>query len=115
IHALQADGEVAGMGLEVTGEVLVRLDLQPRIVSPWPIVETPEHFAVLTAAPTLDEAADLAVDAARDLLMEQLGVSDADALMLQSMLCDLRVNQIVDPLKGARVCIPKSLLAGLRF
>lgn len=115
IHARQADGEVAGMGIEVTGEVLARLDLQPRILSPWPIVETPEHFAVLTAARTLDEAADLAVDAARDLLMDQLGVSDADALMLQSMLCDLRVNQIVDPLKGARVCLPKSLLTELKF
>ncbi|MEN6403811.1 MAG: acetamidase/formamidase family protein [Armatimonadia bacterium] len=110
IHALQADGEVSGMGIEVAGEVLVRLDLLPRIVSPWPVVEQAGHFAVLTAASTLDEAADLAVAAARDLLRNQLGVDDAEALMLQGMLCDLRVNQIVDPLKGARVCIPKSLL-----
>jgi amidase len=115
IHALQADGEVAGMGIEVSGEVLARLELLPRILSPWPIVEQTEHFAVLTAARTLDEAADLAVAAARDLLMDQLGVEDADALMLQSMLCDLRVSQIVDPLKGARVCIPKSLLPVLEW
>lgn len=115
IHALQADGEVAGMGVEVRGEVLVRLELLPRIMSPWPVVEQAEHFAVLTAAATLDEAADLAVAAARDLLVEQLGVADAEALMLQSMLCDLRVNQIVDPLKGARVCIPKALLPRLKF
>lgn len=115
LHALQADGEVAGMGIEVSGEVLVSLSLRPRIVSPWPVVEHAGHFAVLTAAVTLDEAADLAVSAARDLLVDQLGVSDPDALMLQSMLCDLRISQIVDPLKGTRLCIPRSLLAELIF
>jgi amidase len=115
VHALQADGEVCGMGIEVASEVLVRLSLLPRIVSPWPLVEWPDHVAVLTAALTLDEAADLAVAAARDLLVEQLGVSDAEGLMLQSMLCDLRVNQIVDPLKGMRVSIPRTLLKQLRF
>ncbi|MBU0607486.1 MAG: acetamidase/formamidase family protein, partial [Armatimonadetes bacterium] len=114
IHALQADGEVCGMGIEVAGEILVRLSLLPRIICPWPLVEWPDHVSVLTAARTLDEAADLAVAAARDLLVEQLGVSDADGLMLQSMLCDLRVNQIVDPLKGMRVSIPRSLLPQLR-
>ena len=78
IHALQADGEVAGMGVEVAGEVLARLELQPRIISPWPVVEQTGHYAVLTAARTLDEAADLAVAAARDLLSDQLGVDDAE-------------------------------------
>lgn len=113
LHALQGDGELAGMGIEVAGEVLVRFDLLPRILSPWPIVEQADHWAVLTAATSLDEAADRAVAVTRDLLRDQLGVGDADALMLQSMLCDLRVNQIVNPLKGARVCVPKSLLATL--
>lgn len=115
IHALQADGEVCGMGVEVPGEILVRLSLLPRILCPWPLVEWPDHVSVLTAAATLDEAADLAVAATRDLLSDQLGVSDADSLMLQSMLCDLRVNQIVDPLKGARVVVPRALLAELRW
>jgi amidase len=115
IHALQADGEVCGMGIEVPGEILVRLSLLPRIISPWPLVEWPDHLSVLTAAATLDQAADLAVTAARDLLMDQTGVSDADSIMLQSMLCDLRVNQIVDPLKGARVVIPRAVLPALRW
>jgi len=103
------------MGIEVPGEILVRLSLLPRIISPWPLVEWPDHISVLTAAATLDEAGDLAVAAARDLLVAQLGVSDAEAIMLQSMVCDLRVNQIVDPLKGMRVSIPRSLLQELRF
>ncbi len=115
VHALQGDGESGGMGIEVAAEVLVRLSLLPRLLSPWPLAEWPDHISVLTAAPTLDEAADLAVGAARDLLVEQLGVSDAEGLMLQSLLCDLRVNQIVDPLKGMRVTIPRTLLKQLRF
>jgi amidase len=115
LHALQGDGEAGGMGVEVRGEVLVRFGLQPRIVAPWPIVEQSTHFAILTAATTLDEAAELAVIAGRDLLMEQLGVSDVEAGMLEGMLCDVRINQIVNPLKGTRLCIPKTLLPELRF
>lgn len=115
LHALQADGEVCGMGLEVAGEIVVRLSLLPRIICPWPLVQWPDHVSVLTAAPTLDEAADLAVAAARDLLVAQLGVTDAEAIMLQSMVCDLRVNQIVDPLKGMRVSIPRTVLPQLSF
>jgi amidase len=115
IHALQADGEVCGMGIEVPGEILVRLSLRPRIICPWPLVEWPDHVSVLTAAATLDEAANIAVAAARDLLIGQIGVSDADSVMLQSMLCDLRINQIVDPLQGARVVIPRSVLPELHW
>jgi amidase len=113
IHALQADGEVCGMGIEVPGEVTVRLSLLPEIVAPWPIVETADHFAILTAAHSLDDAARQAVDAARTLLVTRGGYSDPDALMLQSLRCDLRVNQIVNPLSGARVCVPKGLLGRL--
>ena len=70
------------------------------------------YFRVAEAQPA---DMDLAVGAARDLLVEQLGVSDAEGLMLQSLLCDLRVNQIVDPLKGMRVSIPRTLLKQLCF
>lgn len=113
VHALQADGEVCGMGVEVAGEVTVRLNLLPEVYCPWPIVETPSHFAVLTAAHTLDEAARQAVDAARTLLVERGGYTDADGLILQSLLCDLRITQVVDPLVGARVCVPRTVLPGL--
>lgn len=113
LHALQGDGELCGMGVECAGEVTVRLDLRPRICAPWPVVETADHFAVATAAGTLDEAARLAVDAARTLLVDWGGHSDTDAHMLLSLRCDLRVNQIVNPLMGARVCVPKELLGGL--
>lgn len=115
VHALQGDGESGGMGIEVKAEVLVRLTLYPRVIVPWPIVEREGHFAVLTAAKTLDEAADLAYDVTRDLLIDQLGVDDPDSGMLQSLVCDLRVNQIVDPLKGARMCVPRTLLPQLRW
>lgn len=114
IHALQADGEVCGMGVEVAGEVRVRLSLLPEVYCPWPVVETLSHFAVLTAAHTLDEAAHQAVDAARTLLVERGGYSDPDALILQSLLCDLRINQIVDPLVGVRACLPRTVLPALR-
>jgi amidase len=106
LHALQGDGELCGQGIEVAGEVTVRLDLMKGRLGPWPVIRTPGHWAVLASAQTLDEAGDLALLRARDLLMSVLGVTDREAVMLLSTVGDLRVSQLVNPLKTVRVCIP---------
>jgi amidase len=106
LHALQGDGELCGQGIEAAGEVTVQLDLMKGWLGPWPVVRAPGHWAVLASAPSLDEAGDLALLRARDLLMSVLAISDREAVMLLSTVGDLRVSQIVNPLKTARICIP---------
>ncbi len=94
-----------------TGTVTV--DLLEETLAPGPVVETPRTICVIASARTLDEAAKLAVERARDLLARHLQISTHDAMMLLSLQADLRISQVVNPLRTVRVSIPKTLLPGL--
>ena len=110
IHALQGDGEVCGQGIEIAGEVTVQLQVMKGRIAGGPIIQTPAHWAVIASAEDLDEAVDLALLRARDFVMSFLEVKDPEAIMLLSTLADVRISQIVNPLKTVRVCIPRRLL-----
>ncbi|MCB7059986.1 acetamidase/formamidase family protein, partial [Eggerthella lenta] len=43
IHAYQGDGEIVG-GLEVAGEVDLKLEVIKGIAEPWPILETNDRW-----------------------------------------------------------------------
>lgn len=110
VHALQGDGEVCGQGIEIAAEVSITLDYTPRAICAWPVVATPAHYAIIAAAEDLDAATDLALQAARDMLIEFGGFSDQEAVALMSIVGDMRICQIVNPLRAVRACIPRSLL-----
>lgn len=112
IHALQGDGEVCGQGLEIAGEVTVRLSLRPGALAEGPVIRTAQGWSILAAGEDLNAAAELAVQRARRFLMQHGGYTETQAIALLSLCCDLRVNQIVNPLRGARVRIPHGLLPG---
>lgn len=57
---------------------------------------------------TLDEAAQMAINAMLDLLMERTGRSRSECLALATTIVDLRVTQMVNPLKGMHAVL-KSL------
>lgn len=105
IHALQGDGEVCGQGIEIAGEVTVKLSLRPGRLADGPVVRTKEGWSVLAAGADLDAAAELAVQRGRQFLVAHGGYSETQAIALLSLCCDLRVNQIVNPLRGTRVQI----------
>ncbi|MFQ6097130.1 MAG: acetamidase/formamidase family protein, partial [Armatimonadota bacterium] len=111
VHALQADGEVCGQGIEVEAEVAVRIDVRRGLTLKRPMIETDVHFAFCASAKTLEEAVPIALGDARDFLIRRLGVTDAEALMLMSLVGDVRISQIVNPLKTVRACVPRSLVA----
>lgn len=110
VHALQGDGEVCGQGIEIAAEVTVGFDLLTRPLCPWPIVETPTHYDIIASGSDLDEAAKLALLAARDFLIRYADATDQQALALMSMVGDMRICQIVNPLLTVRACIPKDLV-----
>lgn len=112
IHALQADGEVCGQGIEIAGEVCVKLSLRPGTLASGPVIRTAEGFSVVASAEDLDAAAELAVARARRFLVDHGGYSETAAIALLSLCCDLRISQIVNPLRTARVQIPHWMLPG---
>ncbi len=112
LHALMGDGEVLVCGVEVSGKVKVVTRLLKDLALPCPVVENENAFYAVWSAPTLDEAAKGALDKAIDLLESALGYSPEDSLALLSVRGNLQVSQVVDPLKTARMEIPKSILKG---
>lgn len=117
LHAVMADGEVIICGVEVPGEVTVRVDLVAGKSIPSPILETEDGFYCLASAKTLDEAAAMAMDHTMSFLRRRLPLSVNDLAMLMSLVCDLQISQVVDPLRTVRMAVPKRTFEpyGLRF
>jgi amidase len=102
------DGEVAVTGVEVAGEVTLQVGLRKDLALTDPVLEDGDMVATIASAETLDAAAKMATNAMADLLHARLGVELADAVMLMSAVGQLRVSQMVDPLRTARFEMPKS-------
>jgi amidase len=117
LHALMADGEVVICGVELPGEVRVRVTLIQGSSIPSPVLETADHLYCIASGEDLDGAATLALDHTMGFLRERLPLPVNEIAMLMSLVCDLQISQVVDPLKTARVAIPKQTFApyGLRF
>jgi len=113
IHALMADGEVCVTGIEVEGTVRARLQLLRRMGLERPVVETRDSWLALASAPTLEEAAKLATRDGVALLARGARLAWEDAYMLASISCDLRISQLVDPWRTAKLAIPKAILPRL--
>ena len=110
LHAVMGDGEICGTGVEVAGRVTLRVTVRRDLTVVNPLVVTPDAVATIASAATLDEAAFLATRDMADLLMARVGLDAATATMVMSAAGDLRVSQVVDPLRTARFALPKSVL-----
>jgi amidase len=93
VHASMGDGEVTGTGIEIGGEVKVRVELAkgsaPRRV--W--IETPDAWVSSGQGATLDIAVEEAVEELCALLMARLGASRTQAFLLTSARGDVRIGQ----------------------
>jgi amidase len=106
LHALQGDGEISGQGIECDAEVLVRFRKLPEPLSPRPVVLRPEFVATMGAHKDLGEAAWQATDDMVQLVSHATGRTEKNARMLVNLVGNLRISQIVDSAKGARMEMP---------
>jgi amidase len=107
VHACQGDGEVAGQGIEIPAEVLLRLDLAPDplpIENPYVIVDG--RLSVIASAPTFDECIAAAIEDMVHVLCAELSLNADGARQLISLAGHVRISQIVNPLLTARVVMP---------
>jgi amidase len=109
-HALQGDGEIGGQGIETDAEALVRFRKLPEPLSPRPVILRPEFVATVGAHKDLNEAAWQAAEDMVRLISKATGRPESQARMLVNLAGNLRVNQIVDPTKGARMEVPSWVL-----
>jgi len=110
LHGLMADGEISISGLEIDGQVTVKVEVIKDKKMPTPLLIEGEHIITIASAETLDEAADQATLNMHQLLTNELKMDVYEAGMLLSLVGDLRICQVVDPLKTARMELPISIL-----
>ena len=115
MHAVMGDGEVSVSGAEVAGYATVTLTALPELSVPNPLIENDTHFGIIVSAESLDEAAEIAVQQMVDLLASRTNESEADLVMLLSLVADVRVCQMVDPEKTVRFMVPKYVLDAIGF
>ena len=105
-HAIQGDGEITGQGLETDAKAIIRFRKLPESLSDRPVIIREEFFATLSAQEDLNEAAWEATDDMVNLLAMKTDYNEKDARLLVGFTGNLKINQIVDPTKGARMEVP---------
>lgn len=115
LHAVMADGEVSLCGVEIAGEVTVKVGVIKGKRSEWPVLETMTDWYVIASGPSLDEASRLVLDGTMAFLRGRVALGTNDVISLLSLAGNLEISQIVDPLKTVRMRLPKSVFAGVSF
>lgn len=107
-HAIMGDGEIPICGVEVGGKAIVKVEVLKKKLSDWPILEDNKNYYSISSAETLDEASLLAIES-MFLFLKNHSTKNAtnDVIRLMGIIGDLRVSQIVNPLKTAKFVIPK--------
>ncbi|MGM0603552.1 MAG: acetamidase/formamidase family protein [Bacillota bacterium] len=111
LHAAMGDGEVSISGIEIAGEVTVKVDVIKDKTITDPVVEDDSAFYTIASGPSLSAAAKKASDNMFEFLKERLDLSANEIVMLMSAICDLQVSQVVDPEKTARMRVGKKVLS----
>src|SRR5688572_14155437 len=93
VHASMGDGEVSGTGVEIAGEVTVRVDLVPGAAPARPRIETADDWITTGNGPTLEDAVEMAVEELTQLLMARLGLTRTEAFLLVGARGDIRIGQ----------------------
>ncbi|MCL2528006.1 MAG: acetamidase/formamidase family protein [Defluviitaleaceae bacterium] len=114
LHAVMADGEIGVSGLEVSGAVVVTVDVikSNNLTLPVPIIMNEDYVMTLASHEDLDTAVEMAVSNMVDHLVENECFTPHDAVMLVSLAGNVRICQVVDPKKTVRVEFPVRLLKG---
>jgi amidase len=111
MHAAMGDGEICGTGVEIAGEVTVRLDVLKGKQAGWPVTELPGAWVAHgTSGGDFDEALQAACEEAARLLVDQWAFTREEAFVFLSVACDANVCQACRPSPFsaiARVSIPK--------
>lgn len=109
LHGAMGDGEVGVSGLEVCGEVAVRISVIKGKTITDPMLEDKTDFYTIVSSETMENALKRAVSNMEKYLSEKIGLEFSDAVMLASMAGNAEIAQVVDPLVTVRFRMPKNI------
>lgn len=109
LHAVMGDGEAAVCGVEIGGTVTLSVHVLTGKSWPVPMIVNEKSVMTIASELSLDDAANQAVKNMVHFLESECGVDKAEATFLMSIAGDLRICQVVDPLKTARYELPRHI------
>ena len=110
LHGVMGNGEVCGTGAEARGRVTLRAELEKNTPLRNPFVETEEAYFLLASAESMENATREVVEDTVAFVQRHAGLSWEQGYMFASLFCDLAFSQVVNPLKTAKMRIPKKAL-----
>ena len=108
-HSAQGDGEVSGTAIEQSVTGVFRFVVHKGESIPAPRAESDTHHLLMGIDLDLDRAMRNATLAVVEFLVEEKGLTPAEALSLASIAVDFRVAEVVDLTQVVVGHIPKSL------
>ena len=113
LHAAMGDGEIAGCGIEVAGEVTVKLDIIHNWCINFPIIEDSGKFMVSGEGQSLSEAMKKACTRALELLTNTCKMSESEACFFIGAYAHVELCQSAFlkqlPQAVVRISIPKDV------
>lgn len=105
-HAAQGDGETSKTAIECPmDDAALTFHLHPEMTISTPRAWTPTCWLTLGFDESLNIAARIALNAMLDLMVEERGVTRADAEALASVVVDLRITQIANKVFGVHAVL----------
>lgn len=93
LHAVMADGEMAGNGAEVSGEIVCRVRLKKDVLLNYPVTETKDCYFVNTCGDTCDEAIRRGYTEMHRLIRKAYHLNATEAAIYMSLQGRLESNQ----------------------
>jgi len=96
-HAIQGDGELCGVALEMPATVELQVDLIKGHGNRWPQLETEHTMGFIGSARPMEDAARIAYRELVRWLAAETGQTEEEAYMLLTMCGKVRLGNMVDP------------------
>lgn len=109
-HAVQGDGEIVGMGIEISMEVTLRVRVRKGETIAWPRGYTDDHLFAAGNARPLDQALQHATTELLAWLRNDLGLDPVAASILLGQCIRYDVGNVFDPAYTVVARIARSLL-----
>lgn len=110
LHGVMGDGELCFTGLEIPGQVKLKVDLIKNKKIEWPILETQEDIMVIASERSMDSALHSSASTLVAYISKAKNISFEEAYILASLNMDIRISQVVNPLVTLRAAIPKDII-----
>ncbi|MGN0702156.1 MAG: acetamidase/formamidase family protein [Lentihominibacter sp.] len=110
IHASMGDGELTGTGIEIQGDITVRVTLIKDFELNWPVVETEDSWYVCAADQRMEPAFRKACSELRRLVSNAYSWDDTDVALYVTLRGKMAANQACmdDDFQSVRMGIPKT-------